>query len=209
MDSVQQGVDTVETEAAKAVEDLLNSPERFINREFSWLQFNRRVLEETLNTAHPLLERVRFLSISATNLDEFFEIRAATVRQAQDFGMPLAADGIPYATLLKRIHDRAAELVDAQYRCWNEVLLPALSESGVRVLHRQGWNARQTRWLRAYFRDEVMPVLSPRRPISILMGPPAVFTTISPVAGSCAPPVAAVTLASVPPPVWLSLNVSV
>ena len=74
----------------------------------------------------PLLERLRYLCISCTNLDEFFEIRAATVRHAQDFGMPAAADGLSPATVLKRIHDRAAELVDAQYRCWNEVLRPAL-----------------------------------------------------------------------------------
>src|SRR3546814_1829346 len=65
------------------------------------------------------------------------------------------------ATLLRRIHDRAAELVDSQYRCWSEELRPELSDAGVRVLGRESWNARQTRWLRAYFREEIMPVLSP------------------------------------------------
>jgi polyphosphate kinase len=141
--------------------DPLRDPSLYLNRELSQLDFNFRVLEHAQDGAVPLLERLRYLCISCTNLDEFFEIRAATVRQAQDFGIPLSADGIPYTTLLKRIHDRAAELVDAQYRCWNEVLRPALSEAGVRVLHRQHWNARQTRWLRAYFRDEILPVLSP------------------------------------------------
>ncbi len=141
--------------------DPLREPSLYLNRELSQLDFNFRVLEHAQDGAVPLLERLRYLCISCTNLDEFFEIRAATVRQAQDFGIPLSADGIPYTTLLKRIHDRAAELVDAQYRCWNEVLRPALSEAGVRVLHRQHWNARQTRWLRAYFRDEILPVLSP------------------------------------------------
>jgi polyphosphate kinase len=141
--------------------DPQRDPALYLNRELSQLDFNFRVLAHAQDAAVPLLERLRYLCISCTNLDEFFEIRAATVRQAQDFGMPLAPDGIPHATLLKRIHDRAAELVDGQYRCWNEVLRPALNEAGVRVLHRQDWNARQTRWLRAYFRDEIMPVLSP------------------------------------------------
>ncbi len=141
--------------------DPQRDPALYLNRELSQLDFNFRVLAHAQDAAVPLLERLKYLCISCTNLDEFFEIRAATVRQAQDFGMPLAPDGIPHATLLKRIHDRAAELVDGQYRCWNEVLRPALNEAGVRVLHRQDWNARQTRWLRAYFRDEIMPVLSP------------------------------------------------
>jgi polyphosphate kinase len=141
--------------------DALRDPSLYLNRELSQLDFNFRVLAQAQDSSVPLLERLRYLCISCTNLDEFFEIRAATVRQAQDFGVPAAADGIPHPLLLKQIHERAAQLVEAQYDCWNDVLRPTLSEAGVRVLHRQHWNARQTRWLRAYFRDEVMPVLSP------------------------------------------------
>jgi len=127
----------------------------------SQLDFNFRVLAQAQDEGVPVLERLRYLCISCTNLDEFFEIRAATVRHAQDFEIPLASDGLTPATVLKRIHDRAADLVESQYRCWNAVLRPALSESGVRVLSREKWNAKQTRWLRAYFRDEILPVLSP------------------------------------------------
>ena len=142
-------------------QDPLRDPALYLNRELSQLDFNFRVLAQAQDPTVPLLERLRYLCISCTNLDEFFEIRAATVRQAQDFGMPLAADGIPHAALLKRIHDRAAELVDAQYGCWNDVLRPALSDAGVRVLHRVHWDERQSTWLRDYFRDEILPVLSP------------------------------------------------
>jgi polyphosphate kinase len=141
--------------------DPLRDPALYFNRELSQLDFNFRVLAQAQDPAMPLLERLRYLCISCTNLDEFFEIRAATVRHAQDFAVPVAADGMSPATLLRRIHDRAAELVDAQYRCWSDALRPALSASGVRVLGRESWNARQTRWLRAYFREEIMPVLSP------------------------------------------------
>ncbi len=133
----------------------------YANRELSQLDFNFRVLAQAQDPTVPLLERLRFLCISCTNLDEFFEIRAATVWHAQQLGLPVAPDGMAPATVLKRIHDRAAELVDAQYRCWNQVLRPALREAGVRVLARDSWTARQTRWLRAYFRNEIMPVLSP------------------------------------------------
>ena len=142
-------------------EDALRDPSLYLNRELSQLDFNFRVLAQAQDPQVPLLERLRFLCISCTNLDEFFEIRAATVRHAQDFGLPPGADGMSPTVALNRIHDRAAELVDAQYKCWNEVLRPALNEAGVRVFGRGAWSARQTRWLRAYFRNEIMPVLSP------------------------------------------------
>src|SRR5690606_19355665 len=141
--------------------DPLRDPMLYFNRELSQLDFNFRVLAQARDESVPLLERLRFLCISCTNLDEFFEIRAATVRHAQDFAVPFSADAIPPAVLLRRIHDRAAELVGAQYRCWSEELRPALGAAGVRVLGRESWNARQSRWLRAYFREEIMPVLSP------------------------------------------------
>ncbi|MDQ3205950.1 MAG: polyphosphate kinase 1, partial [Pseudomonadota bacterium] len=101
------------------------------------------------------------LCISCTNLDEFFEIRAGTLRHAQDLGLVPGADGLPPATVLSRIHEHAAELVKAQYECWNDVLRPAMDAAGVRVLGRDSWTPRQTRWLRAFFRNEIMPVLSP------------------------------------------------
>ncbi|HVQ33014.1 MAG TPA: RNA degradosome polyphosphate kinase, partial [Lysobacter sp.] len=141
--------------------DPLRDPALYFNRELSQLDFNFRVLAQARDPQVPLLERLRYLCISCTNLDEFFEIRAATVRHAQDFGVPPGPDGLPPAMVLKRIHDRAKDLVDAQYRCWNEELRPQLNEAGVRILPRDAWNAKQTRWLRSYFCDEILPVLSP------------------------------------------------
>ncbi|SEK71813.1 polyphosphate kinase [Pseudoxanthomonas sp. GM95] len=141
--------------------DPLRDSGLYFNRELSQLDFNFRVLAQAQDPSVPLLERLRFLCISCTNLDEFFEIRTATVRHAQDFGLPPSPDGMTPSQVLNRIHDRAAELVDAQYKCWNQVLRPAMDAAGVRVLSQTVWNARQKRWLRAYFRNEIMPVLSP------------------------------------------------
>ena len=141
--------------------DPLRDPALYINRELSQLDFNFRVLAQALDPQVPLLERLRFMCISCTNLDEFFEIRAAAVRHAQEFGLPPAPDGMSPQAILSAIHDRAAELVDQQYRCWNETLRPALMEAGIGVLYRHSWTDRQKRWLRAYFRNEIMPVLSP------------------------------------------------
>ncbi|WP_133000823.1 polyphosphate kinase 1 [Luteimonas arsenica] len=141
--------------------DALRDPSLYLNRELSQLDFNFRVLAQAQDATVPLLERLRYLCISCTNLDEFFEIRAATVRHAQDFEVPLPPDGLSPGTVLRRIHERTAELVDAQYASWNEILRPALADAGIRVLSRETWNARQRRWLRACFREEILPVLSP------------------------------------------------
>ncbi|MGV8960856.1 MAG: polyphosphate kinase 1 [Stenotrophomonas sp.] len=147
--------------AAPVASDPLRDPALYINRELSQLDFNFRVLAQAMDAQVPLLERLRFLCISCTNLDEFFEIRAAAVRHAQEFGLPPAPDGLSPQAILNAIHDRAAELVEQQYRCWNAVLRPALLEAGIGVLAHNSWTTRQKRWLRAYFRNEIMPVLSP------------------------------------------------
>ena len=147
--------------AIDPADESLRDPALYLNRELSQLDFNFRVLAQAEDATVPLLERLRYLCISCTNLDEFFEIRAATVRHAQDFEVPLPPDGLSPGTVLRRIHERTAELVAAQYDCWNGILRPALDDAGVRVLARDTWNARQRRWLRAFFREEILPVLSP------------------------------------------------
>ena len=141
--------------------DPLRDSSLYFNRELSQLDFNFRVLAQAQDPQVPLLERLRYLCISCTNLDEVFEIRAGTLRHAQELGLTAHADGLEPTAVLNHIHDRAADLVAAQYECWNDVLRPALGDAGVRVLARDAWTPRQTRWLRAYFRDEIMPVLSP------------------------------------------------
>lgn len=139
----------------------LRDPALYLNRELSQLEFNYRVLAQAMDPSVPLLERLRFLCISCTNLDEFFEIRVAAVRHQLDYGGSIGPDGLGAATALKLIHEKASGLVEAQYRCWNEVLRPELGAAGIRILARDSWNARQQRWLRNYFRDEILPVLSP------------------------------------------------
>jgi polyphosphate kinase len=139
----------------------LQAPELYLNRELSQLEFNFRVLAQAQDPSVPLLERLKYLCISCTNLDEFFEIRAATVRTAQQFGGPLPPDGIPPTRALELIHDKAAALVEDQYRYWNETLRPELNAAGIRILAHQSWNAKQKRWLHKYFQDELLPVLSP------------------------------------------------
>jgi polyphosphate kinase len=140
----------------------LNNPELYINRELSLLEFNWRVLQQALDTSVPLLERLNYLCISSTNLDEFFEVRVAGLIQQLEIGDPyIEADQVTAHECLKLISQRAHELVEEQYRVLNDVLLPALEEESIRVLPRSQWNDEHTKWLKNYFQEEILPILSP------------------------------------------------
>jgi len=140
----------------------LRSSEHYINRELSLLEFNERVLAQALDGKIPLLERLKFLCISSNNLDEFFEIRVAGLKQRVELGSNQpGADGLTITEQLEAIHDRTRRLVDAQYACLNDVLLPALRHQGIELLARATWNDATARWLEHYFEREVEPVLSP------------------------------------------------
>jgi len=143
-------------------EEDLSPPELLFNRELSLLSFTRRVLELARDSHVPLLERLRYLCISCTNLDEFFEVRVAAVRQRLQHGaIQPAPDGLTPGAILDAIREAVLELVTEQYRVMNEELTPELARQGIRILRRSEWTERQTRWLHRHFRLELMPVLSP------------------------------------------------
>jgi len=140
----------------------LQQPDLYINRELSLLEFNRRVLEQARDPSVPLLERLRFLCITSSNLDEFFEIRVAGLKQQVAYGASQRGpDNLSPQEQLSRISDVAHRLVDDQYHVLNDDLLPALASEGIRFLKRSQWNARQAGWVRSYFNRELLPLLSP------------------------------------------------
>jgi polyphosphate kinase len=140
----------------------LNTPQNFINRELSALEFNARVLAQAQDARVPLLERLRFLCICSSNLDEFFEIRVAGLKQLQELGSTATApDALSVAEQLAAIQVRARQLIDDQYRVLNEVLLGALHDAGVELLAGTEWDAETRAWLERHFIAEVEPVLSP------------------------------------------------
>ena len=141
----------------------LTNPELYFNRELSLLEFNRRVLEQAKDEATPLLERLKFLCISNRNLDEFFEIRVAGLKQQVEFGslVPSGADKMAPPENLARISEVAHEIVEEQYRVFNEDLIPKLQSECIRFLKRDKWNNKVVQWVRRHFINEVLPVLTP------------------------------------------------
>ena len=140
----------------------LKSPDFYINRELSFLEFNDRVLALAFDESVPLLERLKFLSISCSNLDEFFEIRVAGLKHLQELGtVQVAPDAMGIPAQLAAIHERAQHLVADQYRCLNEQLLPRLRTAGIYLLPRVEWAPDAHAWLQQYFKLEIEPVLSP------------------------------------------------
>jgi len=137
------------------------SPDRFVNRELSWLAFNRRVLEEARNRRHPLLERMRFLSISASNLDEFFMVRVAGLKGMVKEGVAThSADGLTPAQQLAQVDAMAKTLIEDQQAVWMP-MCGELREAGIAVIEADEVNDADRGWLDAHFREQIFPVLTP------------------------------------------------
>jgi polyphosphate kinase len=140
----------------------LKLPDYYINRELSQLAFNVRVLKQAMDTSVPLLERLKFLCISSTNLDEFFEIRVSGLKHRLAVNAPPAGpDNLSSADVLRTVTEQCNALVTEQYRVLNEELIPALRDAGIRFVRRDDWSAAQRQWLERYFRTEIVPLLSP------------------------------------------------
>ncbi len=137
-------------------------PQNFLNRELGQLEFNRRVLAQAEDASVPLLERLKYLCIVSSNLDEFFEIRVAGLKeQIRLTGIPAGPDGLDAPQTLKLVREQAHEIITRQYRVLNKELIPALEKEGIRFLRRTRWNDAQRAWVREFFFNEVMPVLTP------------------------------------------------
>jgi polyphosphate kinase len=135
---------------------------RFFNRHLSWLQFNRRVLEEAVDTHNPLLERVKFLAITASNLDEFVEVRlAGLLQQAEQGNGDTGPDGLPPQEVLAQLSGAIHEFVKEQYDCWREKLVPALAEKSVRVRTFQQLKPEARKAVKQFYLERVEPLMTP------------------------------------------------
>ncbi len=140
----------------------LKLPDHYINRELSALEFNRRVMQQAADSNVPLLERLKFLCIVSTNLDEFFEIRVSGLKQRAEAGsVPTGPDMLTPQQLIREIAQIARGMVTQQYRLLNEELIPAMAREGIRFIRRDNWTDVQRDWLKRYFQEQVEPTLSP------------------------------------------------
>ena len=138
------------------------NPEHFLNRELSWLEFNQRVLDEALDPRTPLLERVKFFCITSSNLDEFFEVRVAGIKQQIESDVvERSVDGLTATECFRAINRRVRRLVEAQFRCWREQLVPTLATKGIRFLDVGELSGGDRVWVESYYQKEVRPVLTP------------------------------------------------
>jgi polyphosphate kinase len=138
------------------------SPQQFLNRELGQLEFNRRVLAQAEDATIPLLERLKYLCIVSSNLDEFFEIRVAGLKeQIKLGGIAAGADGLSAKQTLKLVREQAHQLIERQYQLFNADIIPSLDKQGIRFLRRTQWNEMQKAWVKDFFFREVMPVLTP------------------------------------------------
>ena len=152
-----------ETPASSRVEAIApGSPEHYINRELSWLRFNSRVLEEARDSRHPLLERVKFLSIYGSNMDEFFMVRVSGLcRQLERGALEAPPDGMTPSEQLAGIRSHLERERRLVYGCWRDDLLPQLKEEGIGIVSHDALSAKKKRKLRAYFKRDIFPVLTP------------------------------------------------
>ena len=138
------------------------APQQFLNRELGQLEFNRRVLAQAEDATVPLLERLKYLCIVSSNLDEFFEIRVAGLKEQIKLGsLSTGADGMTAKQTLKLVREQARQLIERQYKLFNSDIIPALAVQGVKFLRRTQWNEAQQAWVKDFFLREVMPVLTP------------------------------------------------
>ena len=144
----------------------LPAPEHLINRELGILEFNRRVLAQAEDRHTPLLERLRFLCIFSSNMDEFFEIRVAGLREQMRLNPSLKGpEGLTVRQVYNQVAKIAHALVARQYELLNDAVLPMLVDEGIRFFRRTHWNEEQTAWIKDYFFRELMPVLTDRKSV--------------------------------------------